>query len=124
MAPPIFELVHKTAQPFVTKIQDIASTKATFMGGKMVLVGDALCAYRPHIALSSNQAAKHCLMLDELFEGGLEIQQWEREVLRYAQRVRMLSVVLGTYGQDRGLGFVWNVVKYVGIVFGQMVGIL
>lgn len=114
-----YELISKTKQPFVTKIHDVASSRATFFGGKLVLVGDALVAFRPHIALSSNQAALDCLTLEQVIEGEISMKQWERKVLNYGYRFRALSVMIGDYGSGKRLLFLKSLIRYVCEVVGQ-----
>lgn len=53
--PPDFaELVSKTTQPFVQLVTDVMASRASFFGGKVLLVGDALAGFRPHVFASTN----------------------------------------------------------------------
>ncbi|KAH6850706.1 hypothetical protein B0I37DRAFT_444688 [Chaetomium sp. MPI-CAGE-AT-0009] len=46
---------------FVTRVSDALCARAVHCGGRVVLVGDALAAFRPHVAVATEQAARHCL---------------------------------------------------------------
>jgi hypothetical protein len=69
LPPCIAALVELTPSPFVTNIYDTASTKTVLFGNKLLIVGDALVAFRPHIALSTNQAAYQCQLLEKVMDG-------------------------------------------------------
>ena len=68
---PFLELISKIRQPYVTVISNTTASKASFFGGKILLVGDALTLFRPHNALSSNQATSHCLELKKAPKGDI-----------------------------------------------------
>lgn len=108
-AAPFVELVENTSQPFVAAVSDDICDRATFMNGKVILVGDALALFRPHIALSANQAAYDCLELQKVLKGEMSMKHWERNVLGYATKTRQLSVVVGTFSQYGG----WKLIKSV-----------
>ena len=105
--PPQFaELVHKTASPFVQAITDVAPpAEGTYfapprlLGGKAVLVGDALSGFRPHTAASTSQAAFHALMLEGAFEGRIGWEEYEREVWNFANGWQRRGVLLGERSQ-------------------------
>lgn len=73
-APPFAELVSKTAQPFVATISETISLRASFLDGKVLVVGDALAGFRPHAALSTDQAALNALLLGKVMKGGHGIE--------------------------------------------------
>ena len=54
MAPPIAEIVHKSAEPFVQVIYDIDVARMAF--GRVALIGDAAFAVRPHAAAGTAKA--------------------------------------------------------------------
>ena len=99
--PPFLELVNKTVEPFISTVNDCASTKASFIDGKLLLVGEALTLLRPHTGMSFNQAAVNCLRLQRALKGEMSMVQWGREVLQYAEKTRLLSVCVETYFQLR-----------------------
>jgi hypothetical protein len=122
--PCIAALVEHTPSPFVTKIYDTASTKAVFFGNKLFIVGDALVAFRPHIALSTNQAAHHCQLLEKVMDGKMPPREWEHAVLRYGNAKRMLSVVVGTFGVGTRMALMWILCKYILLLVRQRFGFL
>ena len=103
MLPPQFaELVNKTKNPFVQAITDLeppADKKCWLLGGKAVLVGDALAGFRPHTAASTAQAALHALMLARMFGGKLDKEEYQNEVIDFATRLQNQGVVLGNRSQ-------------------------
>ncbi|KAL9115291.1 MAG: hypothetical protein Q9187_007332 [Circinaria calcarea] len=97
---PFAELVQKTTQPFVQAITDVTSGPPSFFNGKLIFVGDALAAFRPHVACSTNQAALHALLFEKVMTGAMTLQEWEDQSLQYAQVTSLLSVVLGNMNQS------------------------
>lgn len=123
MAAPFAELLSKPQELFVTKITDALSEKAAFHDGRVLLVGDALAAFRPHLAVATEQAAKHCLGLGEVWEGRKTIEEWEREATMYGKRIWLASRLLGAFGcrgwWDFGGVLAQYVVVLVGLKFGR-----
>lgn len=102
--PPQFaELVQRTKIPFVQVVTDVLPAKALHMGGKVVLVGDALCGLRPHTAASTSQAAMHAMKLGEAFEksGGKkeDLQAWAKEVEEWGAWMSKRGRVMGDRSQ-------------------------
>ncbi|THX20164.1 FAD/NAD(P)-binding domain-containing protein [Aureobasidium pullulans] len=118
-AAPFVELVENTSQPFVAAVSDDICDRATFMNGKVILVGDALALFRPHIALSANQAAYDCLELQKVLKGEMSMKHWERNVLGYATKTRQLSVVVGTFSQYGGWKLIKSVLVYALLLLRQ-----
>ncbi|THX29001.1 FAD/NAD(P)-binding domain-containing protein, partial [Aureobasidium pullulans] len=118
-AAPFVELVENTSQPFVAAVSDNICDRATFMNGKVILVGDALALFRPHIALSANQAAYDCLELQKVLKGEMSMKHWERNVLGYAAKTRQLSVVVGTFSQYGGWKLIKSVLVYALLLLRQ-----
>ena len=96
--PPQFaEIVTKTKTPFVQAIADLLppeknSKFSRLLGGKVILVGDALCGFRPHTAASTSQAAFHALQLERVFGGTLSWDDYENDAYEFAR-----------YWSDRGI---------------------
>ena len=109
---PFAELVCKTKQPFVQTITDIASPQASFFDGKLLLVGDALATFRPHVAASTNQAALDALLLEKVMKGDMTIQQWEDQVLEYAHLTSLQSIAWGYKNQAGFFTFLSSVLWY------------
>lgn len=97
LIPPMLELLQKTNGPAISVIHDYACPKAAFFDNKVLLVGDALALFRPHIALSFNQSAKDCLLLERVMTGEIDIKTWDRLVTVYGARSLALSEMVGGY---------------------------
>ena len=104
LAPQFVELVYKTKHPFVQAIADLPPPPATtpvarLLGGKAVLVGDALAGFRPHTAASTGQAALHALLHEQVLNGEMSCEDYERSVMQYATAVQRKGVMLGDRSQ-------------------------
>ena len=103
--PPQFaELVNKTTNPFVQAITDLppppSDTKITrLLGGKALLLGDALAGFRPHTAASTSQAALHALLVDKVFKGEMSWDEYEKKVLDHAKFWVERGIMLGERSQ-------------------------
>ncbi|KAK4200884.1 hypothetical protein QBC40DRAFT_339447 [Triangularia verruculosa] len=96
LVPPHFtELFLKTKNPFVTKVNDALCSQAVFLDGQVLLVGDALATFRPHFALATEHAARHCLGLGRVWRGEMALGLWEKESLNYATKIWLGSRVMG-----------------------------
>ena len=113
LPPPFVELIHKTIQPFITVVRDIASPQAAFYDGRLLLVGDALTPFRPHVACSTNQAALNALLLEKLLRGEINLAQWKRQVLGYAHVTRLRSITWGSWYQVGYLAWAIDRAKYL-----------
>ena len=92
------ELLEKTASPFVTAVSDNIVSKAVFFDERLFLVGESLSLFRPHTALSTNQSALHCLLLEQVLTGKINPSTWEKSALRYGRANRVLSNAVGSFG--------------------------
>jgi len=98
--PPQFaEAVGKTQQPFIQAITDVFTPQNCFMGGKVLLVGDALAGFRPHTAASTGQAAYDALTLGKWLGGETDRQAYDQQVMDFAERVQKHGVMLGERSQ-------------------------
>ena len=90
------------------------NTRLHCLKGHLLLAGDALCTFRPHMGTSTNQAALHALLLcrtlpqDNIASdligkssepGRLTIQAYESQVLRYAKIASLTSIAWGNKNQ-------------------------
>ena len=109
------ELVNKTSQPFISVVRDCASPQAPFCDGRLLLVGEALTLLRPHTGMSFNHAAVSCLLLQKVFQGDLPVAEWEKEVLKYAEKTKLLTIAVGSYYQFgiSSPAFVLSVFNYI-----------
>ena len=110
---PFAELVRKTTKPFITAVTDIAAPKASFFDGKLLLVGDALVPFRPHVACSTNQAALNALLLEKVLEGEINLNGWERQVMDYAEITRLRSITWGSWYQVGYLSWILSQSRYL-----------
>lgn len=74
-AAPMKELLSQVTNPFVTAISAHETSRATFFDGRVLLVGDALALFRPHLALSTDQAARHRLLLEAVISGNSIVRE-------------------------------------------------
>ncbi|KAL9110366.1 MAG: hypothetical protein Q9227_005097 [Pyrenula ochraceoflavens] len=121
---PFLELIQKTKSPFISTVRDAIAPKASYFNGKLLLVGDALALYRPHCALSANQAALDCLTLERAMNGEISIQQWEKQVLGYGTKIRALSAAMGGWFLMSGLSALGGILRYLAILLGQKMRIM
>ncbi|KAF3035817.1 hypothetical protein E8E12_005542 [Didymella heteroderae] len=85
-------IVSQSKAPFVTKVYDVASTKASFFGGKVFLVGDAQTTLRPNVGMGTTHAANDCNELEKVIDGSATPEQWERAVLRWGAAQRRFAM--------------------------------
>lgn len=112
LAPPFVELINKIHQPFITAISDTIALQASFFDGKLLLVGDALALFRPHVAASTNQAALHCLLLEKVLNGAMSFSEWEKQVMGYARVTRLRSNTWETYYLSGYLTYLLSEIPY------------
>ena len=107
-AAPIKEMVDKIDKPFVTAISDCMSPRCSFYDGKLFLVGDALALFRPHVAESTNQSALHCLLLEKLLQGQLDLAAYEKEVMMFAHTTLLWSREIGSQYLYSRIGYIYH----------------
>lgn len=108
LAPPFRALVHRTAEPFIQAILDLAVPRMAF--GRIVLLGDAAFVPRPHTAGGAAKAAANALALAQSLQRiDLPIEQrlrtWEVLQLRGGRTMtdwgrRMGNQIMGMDGQE------------------------
>lgn len=98
--PPQFaEIVCDTKQPFIQAITDVVSPGNSFFHGKLLLIGDAVADFRPHLAASTSQAALDAQKLHELMNGEIGLGQWEEETMEFAKNMQRRGVEMGQRSQ-------------------------
>lgn len=107
MTAPLAEVVSKTPCPFITKVGDAQIRQASFFDNRLVLVGDAFTAFRSHMGMASEQAARHCWQMDRVWRGEITQEQRDLEATIYAERFVLMNRLIGL----GGLGQVVAVVK-------------
>lgn len=96
---PFAELIAKTHEPFLTKIGDSRCTDGpVFCAGRVLLVGDALTALRPHTGFGAEMAAYQCNLLGEVLRGERSLASWASDVQNMADKASRLSVAVGLFG--------------------------
>ena len=113
MTPCFLELINKTTMPFVSTIRDCSSSRASFLNGKVLFVGEALTVIRPHIGMSFNHSAVNCMTLQKVLRNRLTLRAWESEVLQWAEWSSLLSTAVGSYY----LRHVWSPVFLMSVVW-------
>lgn len=99
LPPQLAEIVVNTEAPFVQAITDVISPKNVFLGGKLLLVGDAVAGFRPHTAASTSQAAFDAQRLADLLSGEIDLGQWEQQTIGYATNMQKRGVAIGERSQ-------------------------
>ncbi|KEY75315.1 hypothetical protein S7711_11268 [Stachybotrys chartarum IBT 7711] len=56
------EIVDETPLPLLSKVTDLDGTEnpSSFFDGRLILIGDTHTAFRSHLGMASEQAARHC----------------------------------------------------------------
>lgn len=116
-------IVQGTTSPFLTKVYDVMSTKASFFSGKLFLVGDAQTTLRPNVGMSTTHAAYDCNELEKIIEGQSTPEQWERAVLKWAAAQRRFAMTISSYGLGTKLNVLWNAICWLSLLVAQKVGI-
>jgi 2-polyprenyl-6-methoxyphenol hydroxylase-like FAD-dependent oxidoreductase len=102
--PPQFaEIVRATKKPFVQAITDVIAPTNEFMGGKVVLIGDALAGFRPHTVASTSQAAFDAMILADMLEGKVSREEWKFQTMAYARTIQKRGVDMGERSQHEDL---------------------
>ena len=99
LPPQMSEMVERSRQPFVQAITDVIAPTNSFMGGKVVLVGDALAGFRPHTVASTSQAAFDVMKLVEWLEGKMEHDEFVRTTMEYARLIQERGKFIGNRSQ-------------------------
>ncbi|KAF2705778.1 FAD/NAD(P)-binding domain-containing protein [Pleomassaria siparia CBS 279.74] len=121
--PGIVSMMEKSKLPFVTKVYDVTSSKASFFGGNVFLVGDALFTLRPNIGMSTQHAAYDCEMLEHVIEGTMTTAQWETAVLRCGNAQQHFAYMVASYGLGTKLQFILNALRWGLLLLGQNLGL-
>lgn len=113
MITPLAEVVSKTPNPFGTKVSEAQVRQASFFDDRLLLVGDAFTAFRSHMGMASEQAARHCWQMDQVWRGEITQKQRDLEATTYAEKFVLMNRLIGL----GGLGQVLAVVK---VLWGLM----
>ena len=113
MIAPLAEAVSKTSQPFVTKVSEAQIRQSSFFDNRLVLVGDAFTAFRSHMGMASEQAARHCWQMDRVWRGDITQKQRDLEAVTYAEKFVLMNRLIG-------LGGLGQVVAVIKVLWGLM----
>ncbi|KAL4879239.1 hypothetical protein BJY04DRAFT_220356 [Aspergillus karnatakaensis] len=75
-----FEIMSKITSPFLHLITDYTSPRASFLDGRVLLVGDAHTLLRPHIGYTTSMSALEAGWTEELVTGKITLKEWEDRV--------------------------------------------
>ena len=98
MIAPLAEVVSQTQRPFVTKVGEAQTRQASFFDDRLVLVGDAFTAFRSHMGMASEQAARHCWQMDRVWRGEITQKQRDLEATIYAEKFILMNRLIGLGG--------------------------
>lgn len=70
LCPPFREVVRRTPEPFLQKIEDLTIPRLVF--GRVVLIGDAASLVRPHIGSGTAKAVDDAIHLAHALSGGCD----------------------------------------------------
>lgn len=106
MGAPFAELVQNTESPFLTRVNDAKCPQTSmWCGGRVVLVGDAFNAVRPHMGLATDHAAWQCLAVGRTWQGSMPEDEYHRDLLFKSRYLWLISRVIGVYGQGSWFAF-------------------
>ena len=91
----IFDL---STMPLLTAIRSFTNTKASFFGGKLLLVGEAFTQIRPHLGASCDIAALQAVTLPQVLSGAISFDEWETMVAEHAESKAVRSRATGIFG--------------------------
>lgn len=123
LPPGLAAIVQQSKAPFVTKVYDVTSTKASFFNGKVFLIGDAQTTLRPNVGMGTMHAANDCNELEKVIQGTATPEQWERAVLRWGAAQQRFAMAISGYTLGTRLDMVWAGLCWLGLLLGQSVGI-
>ncbi|KAK3390008.1 monooxygenase [Podospora didyma] len=103
LPPQLAEVVCKASRPFVQAVTDVISPANEFLGGKVVLIGDALASFRPHTVASTSQAAFNAMVYADYVEGKVDKNEWKRRTMGYARFIQKRGVDMGQRSQHERL---------------------
>lgn len=93
------EIISKTSEPFVQIITDVMAPRMCLLDSKVLLVGDAVAGFRPHIGSSTAQAALHAQLLEKWLKGEMGLGEVEEKAMAYARHRSQVSIEMGDKSQ-------------------------
>ncbi|KAI4860405.1 FAD/NAD(P)-binding domain-containing protein [Hypoxylon rubiginosum] len=102
--PPQFaEIVCGTKRPFVQAVTDVISPQHEYMGGRVVLIGDALAGFRPHTVASTSQATFDAMIYADYIAGKISKEEWKKNTIGFARYIQKRGVDMGERSQYQNL---------------------
>lgn len=100
--PPQFaEVVCGTNKPFVQAVTDVISPQHEYVGGKVVLIGDALAGFRPHTVASTSQAAFDAMIYADYIAGKISKEEWKKQTIGFARYIQKRGIEMGERSQHQ-----------------------
>ncbi|OZJ03811.1 hypothetical protein BZG36_03011 [Bifiguratus adelaidae] len=126
------QAVKEVKEPFLQAISDVHASRLVNKSGRIIIVGDASSAPRPHTARSTDQAAHHALELAQIFvniEPGIlispsftsKLNEWQRHTLYSNKQLRDNGIRLGDHSQ---FGDRWKVASVTSDNFSILISTL
>lgn len=104
LAPQAAEIVAATDDPFVQLIGDVRTPRMVY--GRVVLIGDAACVARPHVAAGAAKGAENAWTLAAALadwdDDPARLALWERDQLRESEVLVHSGKLQGYRGQVEG----------------------
>ena len=104
LAPQLAELVLACGEPFIQAIFDMTAHR--FRRGRVILIGDAAAALRPHVAAGTAKACADGWALRDFLAGAADLDGalagWETQQLALAGRIAAKSRAMGEASQTAG----------------------
>lgn len=122
MTGPIAEIVSATPRVFVTKVSDSQCSQSAFFDGRLVLVGDAYTAFRSHMGMATEQAARHCWQMDRVWRGEIAQEQRDAEARFYAKKFVLMNRLIGLGGMERIAAVMQVLLSFAWLLVCQRLG--
>ena len=99
------DVIGTIERPFLQVIGDHMASKALYLNGRVLIVGDALATIRPHTGLGVSTGAFHALHLEKVLFGSkysskspaAHMRDWETVVLDHSYMEYLKSISWGEY---------------------------
>lgn len=115
----IAKVMEAMPEPFVSKVTSLCSSRATHLGGKVLLVGDALAQFRPHIGSGADNATLAAMHLDAYLRGDMTLREWEENVMTFATVNRARSQLFGSFYMNGKAWQIWYLTRFRMLLWWQ-----
>lgn len=92
------KLFAQCSLPLLTAISSFENIKSSFLGGRVLLVGEAYQQILPHLGASCDIAALQALSLPQVLRGDLSADDWETMTAKHATEKAIGSKATGVFG--------------------------